>query len=31
VLNGLKPGEVVLAPAGANGAKLADGQRVVGP
>jgi len=30
VLEGLKPGEVVLAPAGTNGAKVADGQRVVG-
>ncbi len=31
VLNGVKPGEAVLAPAGANGAKLGEGQRVVGP
>jgi HlyD family secretion protein len=31
VLEGLKPGEVILAPAGTNGAKLAAGQRVVGP
>jgi HlyD family secretion protein len=31
VVDGLKSGEVVLAPAGGNGAKLADGQRVVGP
>lgn len=30
VLNGLKPGEVVLAPVGTNGARLAEGQRVVG-
>jgi HlyD family secretion protein len=31
VLSGLKLGEVILAPAGANGAKLAESQRVVGP
>jgi HlyD family secretion protein len=31
VSEGLKPGEVLLAPAGASGAKLADGQRVAGP
>lgn len=31
VLEGLKPGEDVLAPEGTNGARLAAGQRVVGP
>lgn len=31
VLDGLKPGEVVLSPARGNGVRLAEGQRVVGP